>query len=229
MKKIVVILQGTIGLGKSTVGYRCFSMLKKRGIKAVTLEQTRFKKFGPIEAGERCLDEFEIYLKIYNVIILQNNNVNSSQYQKYVEKAKQSNFIVIFFSPSEINNELTKKLLGLVCIQSIMKRNNKNVFLEELIRSVLVLLSQIKIPDVNSEVNYVERIDYLNQSIIKNFKVDQDTWKWVRDYYHDINENQYNARLKPINDKLKWKDYQLLRLPIDTIAKSIIDKILEIY
>lgn len=236
MTKFVVFLQGTLGLGKSTVGNRAMLILKTLGFKAITLEQDTFvPNYGLKGAGPKCFEEFTRLLKLYDVVILQRNNADPQQYLKYVEEAKRQQFKTIFFSPSELKNAKSKILLGLICIQSVINRKNhiamKNTSVEKQVQLVLIFLSQIRIPNTSRKIDHVIEINYL-KSMIKGFQLDQQTLKWFQEYFADVCKNGWNAKIRPIHPNLRSKKYQQLRLPIESIAlsisQSIVDRILEI-
>lgn len=239
VSKIVLFLQGTVGLGKSCIGYRATDMLNELGISAVALEQDTFvPQYGLKKAGNACFDKFRSLLKLSDIIILQRNNANPQQYFKYVQEAKVNNFTVVFAYPSEIQDPLAAQLLGLTCMQSTMDRKGhvglKDCPLSKQLQLVLTFLSQLEVPCRGTYIDIVFGIDYLDINKISNFNIDKEVLESYQDYYEDVAENQWNVKLRHIRDvstefKLDSIKYQDLRLPIDAIATFIVDKVLSIW
>lgn len=244
--KVLIVLQGTLGLGKTTLGNYIAELLNKHNIKAKTLEQDTFvPKHGFEKAGKICFSVFKSLLKSAKVIILQRNNANQSQYLKYIEAAKHAEFTVIFFSPSEVKNSKYKYLLALTCMQSVLNRKNHIISnltsLDKQLLFVLIFLSQLEVPDErNNNVDYIFDINYLDETKMDNIDKNiittegiEPQFNWYLNYYNNVctyNWQTVPRDVKEVTEALKLTsvDYQQLRLPLDIIANIVVDKILNI-
>lgn len=241
--KLVLLLQGTIGLGKSCVGYCTVNMLNKLGMKTTALEQdTYIPKYGLKGSGNACFNEFKSLLKQFDIIILQRNNANYMQYSRYVDEAKENGFTVVFGFPSEIKDLKLLQLLGLTCMQSTMNRKGhiglKDCPIDKQLQLVLTFISQLQVPNRGKKIDLVFEVDYLNRDKISDFQIDKQVLEWYQNYYDDVAKdvakNVQKTKIRSFNDvsstlKLCTRDYQELRLAIDTIATSIVDNILSIW
>lgn len=203
-KGIVVFFQGSSGIGKTTVGNYVAEQLNQQNLRSVTLDS-------PIGQHHRTFCyEFEKTLDANkgNIVIVQNDNNYLDEFKELVARAEKRDFVTIFFSPSEQKNSKLRKLLILVCMQSLFQRS-ENCGVQ--LRKILYNLCNIKnnLPDTKSKlrettnmseteyakylfdsVNYIVdhfvEIDYLDEKKLKTYRVSQIVMQWFNWYYHEL-------------------------------------------
>ena len=235
VSKIAIFLQGTVGLGKSTVGYRLAILLNEMHIKSLAIEQDTFiPKYGIKGSGKACFTEYKKALKAYNIVILQRNNANPQQYSKYLEEAHSEGFYTVFWTPIE----LFDPVLGIVCMQSLMNREGhiglKDCPLDKQFQLVLTFLSQIEVPTPNNMVNSVASLHYLVKNYKEISKKNSEAISFYQEYYNDVRLSGHKAKMRSVDEvinklELKSGKYNELRLPVDVIVRQIIDHVVTIW
>lgn len=121
--RLIIFFKGIPGLGKSYIGKLLSEQLNAKGYQTTTLEQDDFKGK---TAGKQCFLAFCNYLKNKDnrIIILQRNNANLSQYQSYLEEARNQGCRILTLAPDEIN---TLSLL-VTCIEAVLTRQGHKTF-----------------------------------------------------------------------------------------------------
>lgn len=120
-ERLLIIVQGIPGLGKTEVGNLASNSL---GDKSVTLEQDTFWKYKS-KAKSKCLEQMESYLcdtKLQYIWLLR-NNANHNQYRDFIRLAKDFGWKVLIMMPRELAypNSAGGILLK-VCHEAVIER-----------------------------------------------------------------------------------------------------------
>ncbi len=200
--RLVVFFKGIPGLGKSTIGHLLSSQLNHAGYQTLTLEQDDFKGK---TAGKQCFLKFQDYLKKTQnrIILVQRNNANLSQYQGYLDTARDQGCRILIINPAEIN----LKSLLLVCIESVLNRKDHKTFteLKPELRAKLVLTYAVEFQDdyapTDKNNTSVHNLKWLNVS--NDNHINNSMCQYLDSYLNEIRQskNVYDNKLtRPMHE-----------------------------
>jgi hypothetical protein len=185
--RLVVFFKGIPGLGKSHIGHLLATELNSKGYQTTTLEQDDFKGK---TAGKQCFMAFCNYLKNKDnrIILLQRNNANLSQYQSYLEEARNQGCRILTLVPDEIR---TISLL-LTCIEAVLARKGHKTFdlLAPEVKAKLVLTYAIEFADdyqpPNNSAETVYKLKWL--SMVDDSHVSPSMKQFLNNYLTEIKQ-----------------------------------------
>ena len=222
--KLLVIVQGIPGLGKNSIGEAVASLNPKW----VSIDQDSFKGK---KAGELCFKRFKslITSDAYDVVLLLRNNSNMSHYGKYALFAKEQHWKTVALYPKEIISNPAKLIA--TCMNTVVHRTS-HVF-DKLdnatrIKLVLVFYSQFEMPVQNDLIDFVDDIQWLNNTDIDNSVNKEYLWEWfntiksVRDGFSSPNKDYLELQQNLLVDSLNHLQY---RLDKQTIIEEFVFKI----
>jgi hypothetical protein len=193
-EKLVVIVQGIPGLGKTTVGNLASDQL---GEESVTLEQDTYWQY-KTRAKAKCLEQMELYLadpRLSYVWILRNNS-QVNQYRDFVRLARDYGWKVLVLVPRELAYpNAAREILLRVCRDTVTTRTGHISFDS--------LPTEKRIAIVNS-FNKTFRPATISESQADSIS----TINWLRSDYYTTSVTDQN-------------DY---RLPIDQIVSQMVTK-----
>jgi hypothetical protein len=161
--RLVVILQGIPGLGKSLLASHLVESFSNI---VISIEQDSFNG-----NGQKCQKAFKKLLENpqYKIIILARNNENIKQYARYTELADSYNCKVLAIYPEEMRIEdHNRETLKQICIQSVKERKGHSTFdiipMEKRGNIVCSFYNQFKIASISHNVHFKRSISWLNKS-----------------------------------------------------------------
>eukprot|EP01083_Nonionella_stella_P154097 496057_1 len=236
----LVIFQGIPGIGKSTLTGALVAAVARHGLRGIGLEQDAFVAEHSLRrAGQACEKRFQEYTKSgeYDVVFLQRNNANYSQFSKYVNFARRAHWDIRVFTPRDMN---TNTPLQLVCLQSILQRSVrkdhatfKDLELDKQFQITMSFLEVFTKPRPGGSLTGVHDIDWIMECDMST-TVSERARTFLAQYTRHIKSARTPWDAKPLNAKtvtdeleLKTVDYQKLRRTPEDIASDVLKVVFE--
>ena len=238
---VLLIVQGFPGLGKNTVGDAVVQKLSYTGAGAGASaagsasgnirafdQDSFYATHGKKGSGKACIAACKSAMSDnVKVIMLLRNNSNRRQYQNYISLAQEMGYSITVISP----NMKKPSILGMVCLQSVLKRTGHATFsgndATTNLKLVMAFIASLRVPEVSDEIHQVITIDWLKDEIPDGI-VDHVATSYFYQYLNDVKKNAipFNATARPADEaiaamKLDSVDYSIARKPLDVMINDV--------
>lgn len=231
--RVVLLFQGVPGIGKTTILPLVEDKLKMKGIQCITLCKDNFQKgHSKAQAEREAKDAFESLLEeeIYDVIILDSNHTQHSNFRDYVELARKENYKVLVCFPNEVQSDLILHLVPVV-LQSAEKRRGHPNFdhysIDKKYHLTLMHINSLK-PARKSQVDGVFSLKWLHPKKCVPMKSDRTQFlNAILNHTRRVGWEGTPVDAKMIQQRLNFNfDYTVWRRSQEACASSAVTGVL---